>query len=230
MMASVEAGPPDGISAARDPEEGGGADGMRAPSREAAAAAQTARDLLDRPLPPGYREEWARHFARSDRGVAAQDTTSEDSKTVMIFRLGEEWLALPTGILHDVVEPKPIRSLPHRRDAIVLGLVNIRGELLLCVSLHALLHIEQDKSTPHAARADSLRRLVVMGRKDRRLAFVADEMHGVRRYDRSAALAVPATISLAASAFTTSMLNWEGRSVGCLDETLVLDMLDRSLA
>jgi chemotaxis-related protein WspD len=229
MMASVESRPPDDTSATGDPREGDATEEAPLPSQEGTTAAQTARNLLDRPLPPGYREEWARHFARSDRGLKGQDTASDDSKTVMIFRLGEEWLALPTGILHDVVEPKPVRSLPHRRDAIVLGLVNIRGELLLCVSLHALLHIE-DKATTRSARADSLRRLVVMGRKDRRLAFAADETYGVQRYDRSAVLAVPATISMAASAFTTSMLIWEDRSVGCLDETLVLDMLDRSFA
>lgn len=196
---------------------------------DGATAAGKARSLLDRPLPPGYREEWARHFARSDRGAAGHEAAPEDARAVMVFRLGEEWLALPAGIFHDVVEPRTIHSLPHRRDAVVLGLVNIRGELLVCVSLHELLHVEKDRPV-RSARADAARRLVVIGRKDRRLVFLADEVHGLRRYDRSAALAVPATIGRAPSAFTTAMLPWEGRTIGCLDETLVLDMLDRSLA
>jgi len=192
-------------------------------------AAQTARDLLDRPLPPGYREEWARHFARDDRGAAGHQAMAEDAKTIMVFRLGEEWLALPAGIFHDVVEPRTIHSLPHRRDAVVLGLVNIRGELLVCVSLHELLHVGKD-GPARSVRADAARRLVVIGRKERRLVFPADEVHGLRRHDHGATLAVPATIGMAASTFTTAMLAWDERTIACLDETMVLDMLDRSLA
>ncbi|MDQ0395736.1 chemotaxis protein CheW [Labrys monachus] len=194
------------------------------------AAAQTARNLLDRPLPPGYREEWAKHFGRSERSAEEREAAWEKAGTVMVFRLGEEWLALPTDIFHDVVEPRPIHSLPHRRDAVVLGLVNIRGELLVCVSLHELLHVGQDGAAPRTGRGDGMRRLVVIGRKDRRLVFAADEVHGVHRYDRSAVQAVPATIGLAASAFTTSMLAWQERTIGCLDGAMVLEMLDRSLA
>ena len=230
MMASDQTKRSGHIFSIKDRSKPGVVDQIQSTSQHGAIAAQTARSLLDRPLPPGYREEWARHYARTERGVGRQDTASGESKTVMIFRIGEEWLALPIGIFHDVVEPRPIHSLPHRRDAIVLGLVNIRGELLVCVSLRELLHIGQDKSGPHSARTDSIRRLVVIGKEDKRIVFIADEVHGIQRCDESTFVAVPATISKAASALTTSMLIWDGRSVGCLDQATMLDMLDRSLA
>src|SRR2546422_1979826 len=35
----------------------------------------------------------------------------------------------------EVAERRVIHSLPHRRTGIVLGVVNVRGELLVCVSL-----------------------------------------------------------------------------------------------
>ncbi|GLS21876.1 chew domain protein [Labrys miyagiensis] len=196
----------------------------------APVAAQTARSLLDRPLPVGYREEWAQHFARNDRGARGEDDASEKSRSFMIFRIGEEWLALPAAIFHDVVEPRPVHSLPHRRDALVLGLVNVRGELLVCVSLAQLLHIGQSAPQARSTRVDRLRRMVVIGSEHRRIVFVADEVHGLQRRHESSLLTIPATVSKSASAFTTAMLAWEGRTVGCLDETSVLDMLDRSLA
>ena len=55
-----------------------------------------------------------------------------------------------------------IHSLPHRRQGIVLGLVNVRGELLICVSLARLLGIVPDPHPPSRGRvggagpADSL--------------------------------------------------------------------------
>ncbi|CAM5763062.1 chew domain protein [Labrys miyagiensis] len=193
-------------------------------------ASQMARNLLDRPLPAGYREEWARHFARDDRAAGTEGSASEEANAVMIFRIGEEWLALPADACHDVVEPRPVHSLPHRRDTVVLGLVNVRGELLVCASLGELLHVAGSTSQLRAARSDGLRRMVVIGDEHRRIVFHADEVHGLRRCNESMRLAVPATISKAPSTFTTSMLAWEGRTVGCLDAALVLDMLDRSLA
>ena len=88
-----------------------------------------AHRLLDRPLPEAYRQEWTRHFAQIEK------VQPPARKSAVVFRLKAEWLALPTHAFQEVGERRPIHSLPHRRDGIVLGLVNVRGELLVCVAL-----------------------------------------------------------------------------------------------
>src|SRR5258708_6446608 len=53
-----------------------------------------------------------------------------DVASVVIFRLADEWLALPTAAVAEVVNQKPIHTLPHRTGGLVLGITNVRGELL----------------------------------------------------------------------------------------------------
>src|SRR6185503_2326966 len=95
----------------------------------AAAAIQ----LLDRPVIADYRREWSEHYA------AEKKLTAPAKTSVVIFRIRSEWLALPTHAFQEVAERRAMHSLPHRRRDLVLGLVNVRGELLVCVSLGRLL-------------------------------------------------------------------------------------------
>ena len=92
--------------------------------------------LLDRPLVAEYRQERTEHFA-----VPAPRPASKRS-SALLFRLGHEWLALPTQAFQEVAEHRPIHSLPHRRDGLVLGLLNVRGELLICISLARFLRLQ----------------------------------------------------------------------------------------
>src|SRR5438445_8021579 len=71
--------------------------------------------------------------------------------SAVIFRIHSEWLALPTEAFQEVAERRRIHSLPHRRNGVVLGLVNIRGELLICVDLGRVLGIgahDSDRANP----------------------------------------------------------------------------------
>src|SRR5262245_38052092 len=64
------------------------------------------------------------------------------SKSSFLFRIGSEWLAIATPVVDEVADLRSIHSLPHRRSGVVLGLANVRGELIVCVSLAQLLGIE----------------------------------------------------------------------------------------
>lgn len=92
--------------------------------------------LFEREPPAEYLAEWTKRLAEPEV-VAERGTLS-----VLIFRVGEEWLAFDIGLLVEIAEPRPIHSLPQRSNEILAGLVNIRGELELCVSLSGLLGIE----------------------------------------------------------------------------------------
>lgn len=188
--------------------------------------AQIARKLLDRPLPPGYRDTWTEHFARRDEKAPE----GEEIDSVLIFRIGEEWLGLPAAICREIAEPRPVHSLPHRRSEAVRGIVNVRGELLICVSLSALLGIGTATSSRGAERIAVFPRLVVTGEETKHVAFEVDEVHGLHAYRAHERGAVPATVGRSAASVVATMIPWNGRAVGCLDATRLLDLIDRSIA
>ncbi len=188
--------------------------------------AQIARRLLDRPLPPGYREAWTQRLAAPD--MASADGARRDS--VLVFRLGEEWLALPAGICREIAEPRPVHSLPHRRSCAVRGIVNVRGELVVCVSLAELLEVGTADTPRAVGKIAAFRRLIVIGEAERRVAFEVDEVHGLHGYAAGDRIAVPATLGPSAARVVETMVAWNGRAIGCLDRARLLDMIDRSIA
>src|SRR5437773_6441225 len=99
--------------------------------------------LLDRDPPAEYRSHWTGHFAQ---GKQIQEP---DAHSAVIFRIGTDWFALPTIIFDEIAEQRTIHTLPHRRGGMVLGLVNVRGELLVCVSLKKMLGLG-DAASPDA--------------------------------------------------------------------------------
>lgn len=178
--------------------------------------------LLNRELPVHYREEWTEHFAKEKSRAAPGKLSS------VIFRIGSEWLALPSRVFHEVAEYRPIHSLPHRHNGLVLGLVNFRGELLACVSLSRLLGLERESVRQKPCKV--YERLVVAEWQGTLLTFPVHEVHGIHRYNPEEVQESPATIALACTTFTRGMIIWEGRKVGCLDENSLFATLNRSLS
>jgi chemotaxis-related protein WspD len=174
------------------------------------------QQLLDRDLPADYRRDWSELLSRE------KESRSQNKTSVIIFRIGEEWLALPTRVFQEVTQGRPIHSLPHRQHEVVLGVINVRGELLVCVCLGRLLGIKRDDDLPP-------NRLVVAEWQGSILTFPVDEIHGVHRYSREELKEAPATLARANASFTLGMLAWQDKMAGCLDENLVFSMLNRSL-
>ena len=185
--------------------------------------------MLDRPLTPGYLEEWTELLARPK----APRVTG--TKSVVIFRLGAEWFGLPIQVFQEVAERRPRHSLPHCDNKLLLGLVNIRGELLLCVSLADLLGLESDavaarQEVKGAGQHSVYGRLVVVAREGHRLAFPVDEIYGIYRYHPTELKETPATVSQSASKYSLGVFSWQQKTVGCLDDELVFHSLNRSFA
>lgn len=171
---------------------------------------------------------------RATGEVAAKaDDLRSLTRSLFVFRLGGEWLGLPAAIVDEVLEPRAIHSLPHRREGLVRGLVNVRGQLTVCVALESLLQIDAARTdaqrSPVNAASVLSRRLVVLSLHDQRLAFESDEVHGAHRYDPALVGEVPGTVALASAAFSTGVLAMETRSVGLLDDGLVVSAINRRL-
>jgi chemotaxis-related protein WspD len=177
--------------------------------------------LLDRPLLPEYRRAWTEHFAQK------KPVVTQARHSALLFRVNTEWLALPTPAFQEVAERRPVHSLPHRRQGSVLGLVNVRGELLIAISLGHLLGLDRSplRKTPRPAYD----RLLVAKWDGHRFVFPVDEVRGILRFQTPELQEPPATLVKSKLSYTQGILYWQGRSVGLLDANLLFSSLDRSL-
>jgi chemotaxis-related protein WspD len=154
-------------------------------------------------------------------------------KSVVLFRAGADWMALATEVFQEVAERRVIRSLPHQRNEAILGLVNVRGELLVCLSLGRLLGLESSpatvagKGTPDV---HSAARLLVAGRHGQRQAFLVDEVSGIHHFQLPDGGETTARFANVGNKFTRALLEWQGRGVVLLDDERLFNTLDQSLA
>jgi chemotaxis-related protein WspD len=179
-----------------------------------------ARQMLNGTLPPGYLEEWTTFVARE------KEIKEPDIHSTVIFCLGSEWFALSTRVFKEVAESKAIHSLPHRRQGIILGLVNIRGELLMCISLARALGLEKTQEKKRTAQ----QRFLVISDEGKRLVFPVDEVGGIHHFSPKEVKQIPATLAGVAAVHTTGVLSWHGKSVGCLDDQLLFYTLNKGLS
>lgn len=184
--------------------------------------AGAAQRNLQRPVSAGYREEWASHFRQPQDQCAASD------QSALVFRIGREWLALPTLAVGSVAPAAPGHRLPHRTSAGLLGIVNVAGKLAPMMSLGALLGIDE-REAPAGAGRHVFARLLVMHWEGHAFALPVADLHGIARYAQ-AGLALPAsTINKGLDRYLTGVLALGEMHVGVLDAALVGHQLTRLL-
>ncbi|QJW97683.1 chemotaxis protein CheW [Frigoriglobus tundricola] len=179
--------------------------------------AAAGRRFLDAPSPVGYLEEWTTRLAARD------DDREGDQTSVLVFRLGDEWLALPVAVLVEVTRPRVVHRVPHR-GGLLAGLVNIRGELNLCVRMDQFLGVEGG-----AEPDPEQRRLVVVRHATDRWVFAADEVDQVHRVLLPDLSAAAPTLARAHARMTRGVFPHAGRSVGLLDDTRLFQTLRERL-
>jgi chemotaxis-related protein WspD len=178
------------------------------------------RGLLERPAPDGYREERTRLYAQVKPPAASE-------RSVLVFRLAEEWLAVETALCSEVAEWRAPHRIAHRPAHLLAGMVNIRGELSLCVSLHGVLGLVPD---PRSER----RRLVVVAREGVTWVFGADEVRGVVRFAEADVENTPMSVAAGVAPLTQRVFRWIApgepeRRVGLIDGDALFGALRGSI-
>ena len=191
------------------------------------------RTLLEREAPLEYVNEWTNILAKSQPDHSGSQTSIADAPlaqtlSVMIFRLLGEWLALPVRLFQEVTQPCVIHTLPHHSNELLRGLVNIRGEILMCISLGNLLDLETIADSPHLSSVVS-KRMVVVVKDEERWVFTVDEVRGVHKFQLDELQAAPVVISKATEAYTKGVIRWQGQKVNYLDSDLLFYTLNRRI-
>ncbi len=177
---------------------------------------RAAGELFDQPASPDYVAFWSENVARAPE--PAEPTTS-----VVLFRIGGEWLALDTPLVQEVAAMRPVHRVAHRWHTRLEGLVNIRGQLQLCVALGGLLGIPLQG-------ADRGSRLVVMRDERETWVFRASEVSGVHRFPEASLEASPASLPSPLAAVARGVFPWAGTRVAYLRGGAVASALRGAIA
>jgi len=165
--------------------------------------------------------------------AARLDRSATQSRTVIVFRLGNELLALPAATMRRADERAAVRPIPHRRAGHLRGLCAVRGEIALAIDLRVVLEMSPSDRLSTTSSADHSRTLV-LGDAGRPWAVEVDQLLGVHSVDRDAQRAPPATAATGPSAFVEALFDLqfagESRSVSILDADRLFPAMERGLA
>jgi len=186
---------------------------------------KTGRKLLRISPPEDYRSEWTKILA------AKKEAKPINISGAFVFRAGDEWLALPSHLIQEVVNMGPIHSIPNITSKSLRGLVNIHGRLRICVSIGRVLGIKKQPKTDEELDPNHIspERLVVVLQENNLVAFPVSEVKGIVRYTPEMVKDLPVTISGAKAAFTMGILNMGGRDIGLLKDKPLFKTLTKDL-
>lgn len=188
---------------------------------------QAGRNLLERELPEDYKEEW------TDVLAAKKKEELVGTVSVVIFRIEGEWLALSTQLLEEIIDAehvnKLVHALPHRDNPVLTGIINVHGEIRLCVSMKELLGLEDEQPKGHEERT-IYKRMMVINKEGNQWVFPVDEILGIHRVHPQMFQNVPVTVSKAKSTFTKDLFRWNNNYVAFLDDELLLYKLTKSVS
>lgn len=193
-----------------------------------AALRSASAKLLGQPMALDYL------LAQTERVAQAEQTVPSSVCSALIFRLGAEWLALPADLFQQVLSPLSAHSLPHRSNATLLGVINVKGQLLLKVSLLSVLGLEEQNggrslADKPEARSGYRRTIVVSqvlesGGADV-WAFDVDEIYGIQAVPFDDLQPVTASVATAADTCTRYLFDWQDKRISFLDNIKLFDLV-----
>lgn len=165
-----------------------------------------------------------RYALMQDHQAAVAPPAEENTgRSMLLFRLGEEWLALATACLAEIAPLQAVHSLPHQRSRVLQGVANVRGALVPCLSLADLLGVRASAAEQRTGRA--MPRMLILAAEGGPVVMAVEEIDGIHRLD-------PLLLGSGqdVSRFTAAVLQWRGRSVRVLDDQHLLSAVQRSLS
>lgn len=190
------------------------------------------RSLLEREPPQDYLNQWTATLAQKEEPseAIAHDAyiirRAVDTLSAIVFRLRNELFALPVQVLQEVTHPTAVHILPHRSNDLLLGLVNIRGEILLCASLSHLLGLD---ATNPSSSSLNIERMLVIGHKNSKWVVPVDEVYRIHRFHLNELKPAPDVIAKAKETYTQRIIDWQQKKVNYLDAELVFDTIERRI-
>lgn len=180
-------------------------------------------NLLNRPQPEGYGLEWL----ESLKTKPTEDFPSGQS--LLIFRIANEWLALPSASIKEVTHCAYIHKLPHTHSPVLLGISNIHGELLITVSMQAFLELPNISSKSNdSENSCQFSRYIVLEKNKDTLVFSVNEILGLTLIEPNALEPPPLSTSKAGKNYFVGVFSLNDQLIGLLDESLIMETINQN--
>lgn len=177
----------------------------------------------ERAIPEDYRVEWTEVLA------GHKETVITDARTVIVFRIGDEWVAIATNLCKEISRVMKVHRLPHNKSQILKGVVNHGGEIRICFSLGSLLGIAKAEQLFTDEFYTVYARMIVMDVEGRNYVFPVSEIKGLLQYREAELATLPDTFLTSSASYMSGVIKWDDKTVGCLDEALLTSALERSI-
>lgn len=177
------------------------------------------RDVFEKEVPNDYITQWTKEYSE------LQHLERNKKESVLVFRVANEWFGLPTRCFDEIVESKKIQRVPHYAGKILLGLINVRGEIRLCFSLKMLLGVYQEEKTSSTS-ISSIQRHIVVHLADEHYVFPVEEIYGVYRFDMTDYQPMPSTVNDNVANSLDGILKLPDRQVSCLNPSHIHSMIE----
>ncbi|KFN48570.1 chemotaxis protein CheW [Arenimonas composti] len=168
----------------------------------------------------------ARNLLQRESAAVADDAGLDDAgagagrATALVFRIGRQWLGLPPALVGEVGADPPVRRLAHRTAGRIEGVVNVRGELRLCIAFGELLGLGRRTESGRGTR------LVLIEDAGGPLAFRCDEVRGLVGYPPERETPPPDTLRAPLDECVRALLpEDDGVAVALLDGEAVARLL-----
>lgn len=181
------------------------------------------RDVFEKEIPPEYISEWTKEYSK----LKIEKRKSKES--IIIFRLDNEWFGLPTKYLYEIIENRKIQSVPHYSGNVLLGLINVRGQIRLGFSLKNLLGVKAEPDQLNGNNG-AIRRNIVIQFEDDSYVFPVDEISGVYRFDKQEYQEIPSTVNENVACSIDGILNLSGKQISCLNPFRVQELIEGALS
>ncbi len=175
--------------------------------------------LLGRDAEEDYLEEWKLNLSKP------RTQQEHHYKSALVFRMGDEWFALASSFVKEITHCDKHHSLPHRKSHVLRGLVNVRGALLLNVSLGYLFKINKsDMDNKH-----NHERYIVIDDGDELFAFPVSEVREIIHYDNNEMMSTPSTLKKDTSCYLKGIIRYKDYDVGIIDNDLLFTALHNNI-
>lgn len=176
--------------------------------------------LLDQKSTDDYLLDWLKLLEETKK----IHETLEDILSFVLFRIYQTWMAIEARFFKEIASVRLVHRLPSVWSY-VKGVVNIRGEVLLCIKLDELIGLSKN-SKPFL---QNYPRVAVCEDPEKNWAFIIDEVFGVVHYKKEQVKVTKEEIFSVDKNYIKGFLPWNGKDIAVIDHELLSEALRRNL-
>jgi chemotaxis-related protein WspD len=122
-----------------------------------------------------------------------------------------------------------IHYVPSRTNEFFHGIINVNGELLMCISLAKFLNLPAVASEVQENNSKIFKNLLIIFNKNNRYAFPIDEFFGVTSLSNDEMTEPPLTVAKAENTITDSMVNYKSKTIAIINETKLFTVINKKV-